>query len=152
MRAMPVVVIPELEQLVFEIYARPEHCAVQILPANRADQPFHKWMRQRNVGHRFDFGHVQDSQIGSPSLKEKKRIMIGAEALRHSPAVANGMIEHAAECHAVDRSGLHPKAGAPARVLIHDNQNLVSPQRRRLATKQIHTPETVLDLTQESQP
>ena len=152
MRAVPVEVIPKVEQLVFEISGCPEQCAVQILTSNCSDQPFHKWMRQWNVGYCFDFVHIQYSQIGLPSLKEKKRIMIGAEALRHSPAVANGMIEHAAECHAVDRSGLHPKAGAPARVLIHDNQNLVSPQRRRLATKQIHTPETVLHLTQESQP
>ena len=109
-------------------------------------------MRQRNVGHRFDFGHIQDSQIGSPLLKEKKRIMVGAELLQHGPTVPNGMIEHAAECHTVDRSGMHAKADNTARVLIHENHNPVSPQRHRLATKQIHTPETVLHLSQESQP
>jgi hypothetical protein len=31
--------------------------------------------------------------------------------------------------------------------LIHHNQDPVSPQRRRLTAKQIHTPETVLRLT-----
>jgi len=36
MRAIPVEVIPELEQLVFEIYARPEQCAVQTLASNGA--------------------------------------------------------------------------------------------------------------------
>ena len=78
--------------------------------------------------------------------------MVGAEAPRHGPLAPNGMIEHAAECHTVDRSGMHAKTDNPARILIHDNQDPVSPQRRRLAAKQIHTPETVLHLTQESQP
>jgi len=71
--------------------------SVQRLASNGADQPFHKWMRQRNVGHRFDFDHIQDSQIGSPPLKEKKRIMVGAKVLRHGTVAPNGMIEHAAE-------------------------------------------------------
>lgn len=39
MRAMPVEVILELDQLVFEIYGRPEQYAVQILASNSADLP-----------------------------------------------------------------------------------------------------------------
>jgi hypothetical protein len=39
-----------------------------------------------------------------------------------------------------------------ARVLIHDDQDPVSPQRGRLAPEQIHTPETVFHVAQERQP
>ena len=67
MSAVPVEVILELKQFVFEINSRPEECAVQELPANRADQPFYKRMRQRNIGHRFDFGHIQDALCANNS-------------------------------------------------------------------------------------
>src|SRR6266704_968178 len=59
MRAMMVEVCAEIEQLVFEIRRGPEQGAVQILPSNRADQPFHKRMGQGNVGDGFDLGHLQ---------------------------------------------------------------------------------------------
>jgi hypothetical protein len=39
-----------------------------------------------------------------------------------------------------------------ARVLIHDHQDPVRPQRCRLAPEQIHTPETVFHVAQERQP
>jgi len=39
-----------------------------------------------------------------------------------------------------------------ARVLIHDHQDPVGPQRGRLAPEQIHTPETVFHVAQERQP
>ena len=41
---MTVEVIPEIEQLVFEIDSRPEERAIQILPSNRPDQPLHERM------------------------------------------------------------------------------------------------------------
>jgi len=152
MRAMPVEVILKLEQLVFEICGRPEQCAVQKLASYGTDQPFHKWMRQGNVRHRLNFDHLQDSQIGSPSLKEKKRIVIAAEVLRHDWAAPDGTIEHPAESPTVDWSGMHCKPNDPARELIHDDQDPVSAQGWRLAAKQIQAPETVFRLTQESQP
>jgi hypothetical protein len=40
----------------------------------------------------------------------------------------------------------------PARILIHDDQDPMSPQRCRLAPEQIHTPEAVFHVSQESQP
>jgi hypothetical protein len=121
MRAMPVEVILKLEQLVFEIFGRPEQCAVQKLASYGTDQPFHKWMRQGNVRDRLDFDHLQDSQIGSPSLKEKKRIVIATEVLRHGWAASDGTFEHPAESHTIDCSGMHPKPNDPARELIHDD-------------------------------
>ena len=80
---MPVEVILKLKQLVFEISGRPEQCAVQKLASDGTDQPLHKWVRQRDVRHRLDFDHLQDPQIGPPSLKEKERIVIATEVTRH---------------------------------------------------------------------
>ena len=47
---------------------------------------------------------------------------------------------------------MHAKPDDPARELIHDDQDPVSAQRSRIAAKQVHAPETVLHVTQESQP
>jgi len=109
-------------------------------------------MRQGNVRHRLDFDHLQDPQIGPPSLKEKERVVIATEILRHGWAVSNGTIKHAAESHTIGCSGMHAKPDDPARELIHDNQDPVSAQRRRIAAEQVDTPEAVLHVTQESEP
>ena len=134
----------EIEQLVFEIRTRPEQRAIQTLPPYRSDQPLHKRMRQRNVGDGLDFGHLQDAQIGLPLVGPIERIMVGAEVSRHQGVPSKGAVEHPAECDAIDRSGLDAESNDAARVLIHDDQNPVGPQRRRFAPKQVHTPETVL--------
>jgi hypothetical protein len=64
----------------------------------------------------------------------------------------NGAIEHPAESYTVDRSGMHPRPDDSARVLIRDDEDPASPQGCRLAAKQVDTPETVSELTDESQP
>ena len=84
-------------------------------------------MRQRNGWHRFDFCYVQDSQIGLPLLKSIERIVVGAKLLRHGLTASNGVIEHTAECDTVDHFRLHAKSNNPARVLVHDDQDPVSP-------------------------
>jgi len=86
MCSITVEVIPELQQLVFEIDSCPEQRAIQILPSNRSNQPLHERMRQGNIG------HPQDSQIGLPLLKPIKRIVVGAEVLRHRSAASNGVV------------------------------------------------------------
>ena len=101
MRTITVEVVPELEQLVFEIDSRPEQRAIQILPSNRPDQPLHERMRQGNVGHGLDFGYPQDSQT-----KPIKRIVVGAKILRHRSTASNGVIEHPAERDTIDHSVL----------------------------------------------
>ena len=75
MRAMKVEVGPEIEPLAFKIRSRPEQRAIQILPSNRTDQPFHKRTRHRNKGDGFDLGHIQDPQIGLPLVEPIKRII-----------------------------------------------------------------------------
>ena len=44
------------------------------------------------------------------------------------------------------------EANDPARVLIHDHQDPVGPQRCRLTPKQINAPEAIFHVAQESQP
>ena len=149
---MMVKVGPEIEQLDFEIGRCPEQRMIQILSAKGADQPLHKWMGQRNVGHGLDFGHLQDSQIGLPLVKTIKRIVVGAEVFRHRAVASNGVVEHSAKGDTIDRSGMHAKPNDAARVLIHDDQDPVGPQRCRLAPKEVHAPETVFAVTEESQP
>ena len=97
---MRVEVGPEIEQLVFQIYARPEQRAIQTLPPCGSDQPFDKRMRQGNVGDSLDFGHLQDAQIGFPLPKPIKRIMVGAEVFRHQAVHSNGAVEHPASLDA----------------------------------------------------
>ena len=86
-------------------------------------------MRQGNVGHRLDFGYLQDSQIGLPLLKSIQRIVVGAKVLRHGPVPSNGLIEHPAERDTVNHSGMDAEADDPAGILIHDHQDPVGPKR-----------------------
>ena len=128
MCSITVEVIPELQQLVFEIDSCPEQRAIQILPSNRSNQPLHERMRQRNIWHCLDFCYVQDSQIGFPLLKPIQRIVVGTEVLWHRPVSSNGLIEHPAERDTIDHSGMDAEGDDPAGILIHDNQDPLSPQ------------------------
>jgi hypothetical protein len=67
MRAMPVVVALELEELHLHVDGRPEERAVQALPSNRTNQAFDEWMRERRVRHRLDLFHLEDTQVCLPS-------------------------------------------------------------------------------------
>ena len=65
---------------------------------------------------------------------------------------SKGAVEHATECDTIDGPGMDAEPNDPARVLIHDDQDPVSPQRGRLAAEQIDTPEAVFHVAQERQP
>ena len=70
-----------------------------------------------------------------------------------APALApNGAVEHPTKCATIDRPGMDAESNNPARILIHDDQDPVGPQRSRLAPEEINTPEAVLHVAQESQP
>jgi hypothetical protein len=117
-----------------------------------ADQPLHKGMGPRNVGHGLDFGDGQDSQVGLPAMRTIKRIVVGTEVLRHGAVASKGVVEHSAKGHPVDRAGVQAKSNDPTSVLIHDDQYPVSSQDCRFAAKEVDAPETVLQVTEESQP
>jgi hypothetical protein len=150
MRAMMVEIGLEIEQLAFEIGGCPEQRTIQALSTEGADQPFHKGMGPGNVRHGFDFGHLQDSQIGLPLMKAIKRIIVGTEVFRDGLVASNGVIEHLAKAVPVDRTGPQAKPNDATSVLIHDDQYPVSAQPCRFAAKEVCTPQTVLEVTEES--
>src|SRR4029077_20130490 len=114
--------------------------------------PFHEWMGQGNVGYGLDFRQLQYTQIGLPLVEPIKRIVIGTEAVRHPALPSNGTAEHPTKCGTIDRSRMDAEANDPACVLIHEHQDPVGPQRSRFAPEQIHAPEAVFHVPQESQP
>ena len=65
---------------------------------------------------------------------------------------SNGAVEHPTEGDTIDLSRMDAEPNDAARVLIHDRQDPVRPQRGRLAPEQIHTPETIFHVVQERQP
>ena len=120
-----VVVVPEIEQFIFQIDSRPEQRVIQTFASNGADEPFHEGMGQRNVGDGLDFCQLQDPQIGLPLVELIKRIVVGAEVLWQPALPSNGPVEHATECDPIDRTGMDAETNDPSRVLIHDDQNPV---------------------------
>ena len=149
---MVVEVGPEIEQFVFQVCSRLEQHVIQILASKGADYPFHERMRQGNVGEGLDFCHLQNPQIGLPLVEPIKRIVVGAQVLRQPAMPSKGAVEHATECDTIDGPGMDAEPNDPARVLIHDDQDPVSPQRGRLAAEQIDTPEAVFHVAEEREP
>ena len=64
MRSIIVEVSREIEQFAFEIRRRPEEGAIQEFTPDRADESFHKAMRQRDIRYGFDFVDLEDAKIG----------------------------------------------------------------------------------------
>jgi len=81
-----------------------------------------------------------------------ERIIVGAQVLRQPAMPSNGAVEHPTEGDTIDLSRMDAEANDAARVLIHDDQDPVGPQRCRLALEQIHAPQAVFDVAQERQP
>src|SRR5258705_4791455 len=50
-------------------------------------------MRQGNAGDTLDSGHLQNPQIGLPLVELIKRIVVGAEVLRHPALPSNGALK-----------------------------------------------------------
>jgi hypothetical protein len=81
-----------------------------------------------------------------------ERIIVGAQVPRRPAMPSNGAVEHPTEGDTIDRSRMNAEANDAARVLIHDDQDPVGPQRGRLALEQIHAPQAVFQVAQERQP
>ena len=82
-------------------------------------------------------------------MESLRGIVIGTEVLGHLDLPSNGAVEHPTKRDTIDRAGMDAEPYNPARVLIHDDQGLVGPQRCRLAPEQIHTPEAVFHVAEE---
>src|SRR5262245_61634057 len=151
MRAVAVVITLEIEKLHLQIGGRPEQRAVQVFAPDGADQPFNTWMRKRRVRDRLDFMDVQDPKIPLPLAEPIQRVMVRADVGWRSLA-ARRSIEHAAERNAVHDAAMRAKPHDTARELVHHDQHPVGPQDRRLAAKQVETPQTVLRVTEHGEP
>ena len=79
-----------------------------------------------------------------------KRIIVGAQILRQKALASNRTVEHPTECGTFDRFRMDAEANDPERVLIHDDQDPMGPQRCRLAPEQIHAPEAVFHVAREA--
>src|ERR1051326_4619139 len=84
-------------------------------------------------------------------MKPVQRIVIRTEAFRKS-STSNGLLEHPAECHAVNDAGLYSKTDDSASVLVHHDQHPIRSQGNRFASKQVNAPQAVLHVTNERQP
>jgi len=109
-------------------------------------------MGQGNVGYGLDFRQLQYTQIGLPLVEPIKWIVVGAQILRHPELPSNGTVEHPTEGDTIDGARMDAEPNDPARILIHDDQDPMGPQRCRLAPEQIHAPEAVFHVAQERQP
>src|SRR5215831_4902306 len=137
MRAMMVEIGLEIEKLAFEIGGCPEQRTIQVLSADGADQPLHKWVGPRHVRYGLDFGHIEDSRVGLPLRKTIKRIVVGTEVFRHGAVSSKGLVKHSAKGDAVDGAAMQAKPNDATSILIHDNQNPVSAQHCRFAAKEV---------------
>jgi hypothetical protein len=72
--------------------------------------------------------------------------------LRHLQLPSDSAVKHATECDTINRAGMDTEPYDPARILIHDNQDSVATQRRRLAPEQIQTPDAVFRVAEEREP
>ena len=74
--AMTVIIILEIESLHLQISGRPEQRAVETFTSDGTDQSFNEGMRHRDVGHRFDFLHLEYPEIGLPLVEPEQWIVI----------------------------------------------------------------------------
>src|ERR1035441_4881652 len=109
MDAVIIVVVFECGQFLAQVTAIPEKNSVQILPANGADEPLDKRMRDEHLRHGADGLDFQNAQIGFPTLKAEPGIMVQTET-DGKALTGNGLIEHATKCDAIDGVLLHSKA------------------------------------------
>ena len=76
MRAIPVEVALELDELHLKVGGRPEQRAIQALASNGLNQTLDEGMRARRVGHTLDFFDIEDAQIRLRSVELSQPIVI----------------------------------------------------------------------------
>jgi hypothetical protein len=63
-------------------------------------------------------------KLACPLVEPIERIIVGAQILRQPELASNGAVEHPTKCDTIDLSSMDAEANDPARVLIHDDQDL----------------------------
>jgi hypothetical protein len=84
-------------------------------------------------------------------VKSEQWVMIGTDQRRRRVA-ADRLIEHAAHSLAVDVLAADAEADDAAGKHVDGHQDPPAAKHDRLATKQVHAPEAVLGLREESEP
>jgi hypothetical protein len=133
-RAMTVKIALEIKELHLQISGRPEQRLIETFAANRADQAFDEWMRQRHVRHRLDGFHLEDSQIRLSLVESVQRIMVRAEVGRRRLATHRS-IEHVAQRHAIHDAAVHGEAHDTPRTLVHHDEHPVCIEDGRFAPR-----------------
>ena len=128
MNAISVVVVPEVQQLPFEISGAPERDLIQELSPYRADQSFDERMRERHLGYRLDLRHVENAQIRLPAMELEQRVMIAAEVARPSELSSDCIVEHAADGGTIEHACTYTETNNSAGELIHHDQHPVGSQ------------------------
>ncbi len=120
----PVCVVEWLERIErpFQIGSIPEQNLVEIPALDGSDQPLDNRVRGWHAGYRFDFLDAEDLKIGSPSVKRKQRVIIGARILRRAYP-GNGLDKHPAKRLPIDVPGLDRKSDNFPSELIHDRHH-----------------------------
>ena len=77
--------------------------------------------------------------------------MIGTQIFRDR-LPSNRSIEHPTQCLSIDNSGVNSESHNAARVLIHNDQYPVRPQRHRFTSEQINTMKAIFRVTDEGEP
>src|SRR5579862_6794363 len=128
MNATPIVIDAKRLQLSLQIQRIPEVYSVEIFSANGTDQSFHKRMRNRHIGNRFDLLDFEHAKVREPAMKLEQRIVISADVLRQQLA-SDGAIEHSTHGDAIDVGALDAKADDAAGKNIYHQHHPVATQQ-----------------------
>jgi len=137
----PLIVVEFLKtkQLPLQITSIPKGHEVEVLSPDRPDKPFHKRVRNRQVGHRLYFGYGKYSKISLPPMEPEQRVIIAADVSRRA-STTDRLVEHSAQRWSVDIPNLYAEANDSPAKLIHDNHNPVGLEDQRFTSKKIHAP------------
>lgn len=125
----PVDVVERLEVGEFspEICRTPERHLVEVITAERPDEPFNERVGERDIRDGLDFIDLEHPQVRQPAMEFEQRVVIGAEITRQRLS-GNGRVKHPAYRHAVENAGMHAAADDAPCVLVHDEQHPVAAQ------------------------
>src|SRR5262245_42907305 len=139
MHAVPIVIVRKGLKLSFHITCVPEQYLIQILASNGPNESFHKWMRYRDIGDRFDFLDAQTAQLPLPALGAEHWMVVGAEVCGNAPG-SSSLGEHVTQRRPIDFPTVHSEADDTSRELVHDDQHPVGLQGEGFTAKQIDAP------------
>ena len=108
-------------------------------------------MRERHPRNRLDFVHFEYPKIGLPLVESIQRVMVRTEVFGQT-VPTDCSLEHTAQRHSINGSGVNAKPDDTTRELVHHHENPIGSQRGRFATEQIAAPQTVLRVAEKRKP